>query len=80
MLFSIPGKGRIEVGFDADLVFLNIKKRKKIHANRLDSTTDCTPFEGISVTSLLILTIIGGEVIFKEDEFYGRPGFENHIF
>jgi dihydroorotase len=48
-LYGISGKGRIEKGFDADLVLVDLKRAWTIEKEWLQSKCGWSPFEGMSI-------------------------------
>ncbi len=72
-IFGIGGKGRIEEGYDADLVFVDMGARRLIHGYELHSKAGWTPFEGFE--GIFPAAVIQrGEIILDGKEFYGRRG------
>ncbi|MFQ5909427.1 MAG: dihydroorotase family protein [Thermoplasmata archaeon] len=59
-------KGRIEVGYDADMIVVDLKKPRKIRADELHSKCGWTPFEGRKGI-FPSTTILRGERIVEED-------------
>lgn len=60
-------KGRIEVGKDADLIAVDLRKRTKIRADELSSKCRWTPYEGWEAI-FPIATFLRGELIAEEGE------------
>jgi dihydroorotase-like cyclic amidohydrolase len=73
-ILGLPGKGRIAVGCDADLVIVDPDRRERLQAHRLHAKAGWTPFEGREVRGLPTVTILRGVVISEKGEFVGRPG------
>jgi len=73
-VYGICGKGRIAVGYDADLTVVDLKARRRIAANTLASRCAWTPFEGTVVTGWPAMTIVRGSVVMREGELIGTPG------
>lgn len=71
--YGIAGKGRIAVGYDADLVLVDVKRRETIRAERLASRCGWTPFEGKEVTGWPVMTILRGAIAMREGELTGAP-------
>ena len=67
-------KGTIQEGADADLVALDQDRKWEIRGEDLHGKTKFTPFEGREVVGKPFLTLIRGEVVFKEGEIVGRKG------
>ena len=76
-LFGLK-KGRIAKGMDADFIVVDLKKMKKIRADRLHYKCGWTPFEGmkgIFPTDLFIR----GERIIEDEELIGDRGFGKFV-
>jgi dihydroorotase len=76
-LFGIAGKGRIEVGYDADFTIVDLKRKQTITNDWIASRCRWTPYAGMSVTGWPVGTIIRGERVMWEGELVspgrGRP-------
>ena len=72
-LFGIKGKGKIEVGMDADLTVVDLGKSWTIENRNMKSRCGWTPFDGVKVTGYPAATIIGGQVVMRDGELIGRP-------
>lgn len=62
-VWGLVGKGRIEVGYDADLVLVDTKLSKEVRNE--DQKTRCgySPWAGESLTGWPIRTIVGGHTV-----------------
>jgi dihydroorotase len=69
-IFSIKNKGMIKEGYDADLVIVDMNKRKKVVGKKLYTKCKWSPFEGKILKGWPIITIRGGNVIFDDTGFY----------
>ncbi len=67
-VFGIEGKGRIALGYDADLTLVDMKARRTIRAE--DQATRCgwTPFDGFEAKGWPMATIIRGIVVMSDGE------------
>jgi dihydroorotase len=67
-VFGIEGKGRIALGYDADLTLVDMKARRVIRAE--DQATRCgwTPFDGFEAKGWPMATIIRGQVVMSDGE------------
>jgi dihydroorotase len=72
-IYGIAAKGRIAVGYDADLALVDLKRRETIRAERLASRCGWTPFEGKEVTGWPVMTILRGSIVMGEGELTGAP-------
>ena len=70
-----PRKGAIQVGADADLVVVDLKRTVKIDKNRMFSKArDLTPYDGWEVKGYPVMTLVRGIVVMREGEVTGKPG------
>jgi dihydroorotase len=72
-LFGIAGKGRIAVGYDADLTIVDLKAERVIDDAWIGSKCGWTPFAGRTVTGWPVGTIVRGRRAMWEGEL-GSPG------
>ncbi|MCI0431420.1 MAG: dihydroorotase [Rhodospirillales bacterium] len=72
-VYGIAAKGRLAVGYDADLVVVDLKARKTIQAADLASRCGWTPFEGRTVTGWPIMTLLRGAMVMREGALLGHP-------
>jgi dihydroorotase len=61
-LFGLAGKGRIALGYDADLTVVDLKRRETITNAQQASRCGWTPYEGVTVTGWPVGTIVRGTV------------------
>jgi dihydroorotase len=66
-VFGIAGKGRLAVGYDADLTIVDLKARRMIEESWIASKCGWTPFAGMRVRGWPKGTIIKGIVAMWED-------------
>jgi dihydroorotase len=59
-LFGIAGKGRIAVGYDADLTVVDLKRRETITNAQVASRAGWTPYDGVTVTGWPVGTVVRG--------------------
>lgn len=80
--FGLPGKGKVALGMDADLVVLEEGERV-VRAADLFSAVDYSPFEGMALRAWARTTVVGGTVVFDEGSFpnpESRGEMLNHRF
>ncbi len=65
-LFGIAGKGRIAVGYDADLTVVDLKRRETISNDWIASRAGWTPYHGVTVTGWPVGTIVRGRRVMWE--------------
>ena len=67
-LFGMARKGRIAVGYDADLTIVDMKRRETITNAQVGSKAGWTPYDGKIVTGWPVGTIIRGLKVMWEGE------------
>ncbi len=76
-LFGITGKGRLAVGYDADLTIVDLKRTQTITNDWIASKSGWTPYDGKKVTGWPVGTIVRGHKVMWEGELVeksvGRP-------
>jgi len=65
-IFGIAGKGRIAVGYDADLTIVDLKRRETIENGWIASRCGWTPYDSLSVTGWPVGTIVRGARVMWE--------------
>jgi len=70
---DLQGKGRLEVGFDADLIIVDPRALQPIKAEMLHSKAGWTPFEGMEAV-FPQYTLSRGEVIWAEESIDAKAG------
>jgi dihydroorotase len=75
-LFNIAGKGRMMMGWDADLTIVDLKRSETITAKWIRSKCGWTPYEGKRVTGWPVGTIVRGRRVMWEDEIGAKAGGE----
>jgi dihydroorotase len=76
-LVNLP-KGKIEVGRDADLIVVNMKKTKTINAETLHSKCGWTPFEGFPGIFPSMM-FIRGEKVIDDQNILVKRGFGKKV-
>jgi len=76
-LFQIARKGRVAVGYDADLTVVDLKRRETIRNSWIASRCGWTPYDGKQVTGWPVGTYVRGARVMWEGEVLapstGRP-------
>ena len=67
-LFGIARKGRIAVGYDADLTVVDLKRRETISDGWIKSRAGWTPYDGVTVTGWPVGTFVRGHRVMWEGE------------
>jgi dihydroorotase len=72
-IYNIAGKGRIAVGYDGDLTLVDLKAKRTIGKDWLQSKCGWSPFEGKPITGWPMATVIRGHVAMRDGELLGGP-------
>ena len=67
-IFAIAGKGRLAVGWDADLTIVDLKARRAIRNADMATRVGWTPFDGMEAIGWAMATIIRGCVVMRDGE------------
>ena len=65
-------KGEIKIGYDGDLVLLDIKSKYNIDTSEFLSKGKNSPFEGKAVIGRVMCTIKAGRIVYKAKEYSNR--------
>lgn len=60
-------KGKIQIGFDGDLVILDTEKEFVVDRQKLVSKSKNTPFDGITLSGDIDMTIKAGQVVYSKE-------------
>ncbi len=67
-LFGMAGKGRVAVGYDADLTVVDLRRRETIRNDWIASRCGWTPYDGREVTGWPVGTFVRGAKVMWEGE------------
>ncbi|MBB2970238.1 dihydroorotase [Mesorhizobium sp. RMAD-H1] len=67
-IFGMARKGRVAVGYDADLTIVDLKRRETITHAQAGSRAGWTPYDGKTVTGWPVGTIVRGRRVMWEGE------------
>jgi dihydroorotase len=59
--------GTLKVGTDADIALVDINKEWTVDVNKLHGKSKNTPFKGMTLKGKVAMTILGGEVVYKDE-------------
>jgi len=62
-------KGKIQTGYDADLVVADLEKTQLISNDLMYSKCGWTPFAGTKVTGWPVMTMVNGKIVYNHGEF-----------
>ncbi len=67
-VFQLQGKGRLALGYDADLTLVDLAARRTITDAQQASRAGWTPFDGMTAKGWPIATIVRGRLVMRDDE------------
>ncbi|MBK7857461.1 MAG: dihydroorotase [Archangiaceae bacterium] len=73
-IFGLGQKGRLEVGRDADVTLVDLKREHVITSAEQRTKVGWTPFDGLKVTGFPIGTLLRGKFVMREGVLQGKPG------
>ncbi len=72
-LFGIEGRGFIREGYVADLVVVDLDAEQRVTRDSLLYKCGWSPLEGEILHSRVLLTILGGEIVFRDGQVRADP-------
>ncbi len=67
-VWGLVGKGRIERGYDADLVLVNMQQQKTIRNEEQFARCGWSPWAGVSLQGWPVRTIVQGKTVFQHGQ------------
>ena len=75
-----PQKGTVQIGSDADFSVVDLNKEWTVEPSRLESKGKYSPFTGNKLKGKIYMTIIRGEIVYKEDKgVIGKRGYGQFV-
>ena len=71
-IFNLADKGRLAVGYDADLTLVDLKARRTITHAQMATRSGWTPFDGFDAKGWPMATIIRGRVVMRDDQIVAK--------
>ncbi|MDF1605830.1 amidohydrolase family protein [Nocardioides sp. YIM 152315] len=78
--FGLEGKGSLDPGNDADLVIVDTESESQVRPQFLNSSSDFSVYDGMSLRGWPTVTISRGEVIFDRGRFPTAEGRGKYLF
>ena len=66
--YDIPNKGVISIGYDADLVLVDVENYHLVERQDIVSKCGWSPFEGWNLTGYPVYTIVNGNIVYEKGE------------
>jgi dihydroorotase len=64
--YGVENKGEIRVGWDADLILVDVENYRPVNRDRLLTKCGWSPFEGWSLTGWVDTTLVNGEIAYSK--------------
>lgn len=75
-VFGLKGKGRLERGFDADLVFVDLQTERAVDEGKLFTRCGWSPYAGKRLRGWPVKTFLRGKTVFDQGHVLGPFGKE----
>ena len=72
-LFQIAGKGRLAAGYDADFTIVDLKRRRTIANDWIESRCGWTPYDGLTVSGWPVGSFLRGRRVMWDGVVLGSP-------
>ena len=72
-IFGLVGKGRVALGYDADLTIVDLAAKREITRDWIASKAGWSPFEGRVVNGWPVMTVIRGQIVMRDGELGKTP-------
>ena len=63
LTYKLKNKGKIAVGYDADLTLIDLKQEGKFDIDEFKTKAEYSPFDGWKYIGMPIMTIVNGKVV-----------------
>ncbi len=74
-----PEKGTIAIDSDADIVLVDLKKEQKVTPELLQSYSNYTIYDGMTLKGWPVLTMVRGQIVMEDGQVIGKPGYGEYI-
>ena len=71
--YGVVRKGRLAVGYDADLTLVDLSAARLIDDSWIASRCGWTPYHGKEIRGWPMATVVRGNVVMRDDEVLGQP-------
>ncbi|MDA8744686.1 dihydroorotase [Rubripirellula amarantea] len=71
-VWGIIGKGRIEAGYDADLVLVDLDESRTVRDEEQHTKTKWSPWHGETLTGWPVTTMVGGSVVWSKQSGFNE--------
>ena len=74
-----PKKGTIAIDSDADIVLVDLEKEQKVTPELLQSYSDYTIYDGMTIKGWPVLTMVRGQIVMEDGQVVGKHGYGEYI-
>ena len=78
-IFGLKSKGNLDIGFDADIAMIDLKKEEKVSTSLFGGFSDYLVYDGWNLKGWPVKTIVRGNLVAENFEIIGKPGFGKFI-
>lgn len=79
-LFNLANKGRLAVGYDADLTIVDMERRETISNDWIESKPGWTPYDGVEVKGWPVGTVLRGHKVMWDGELMAKSNGQPMVF
>ncbi len=79
-VFNVMNKGKIQVGFDADLVLVDLAASRTLKNADVISKCGWSAFEGMTLKGHPIATFVNGKMVYREGHFFQPKSAKPPVF
>jgi dihydroorotase len=72
-IWNLRGKGRIQVGFDADLVLVDLNRSEEVLNERQLTKSGWSPWHGTTLTGWPVRTFVHGQTVYNDGWLSAEP-------
>ncbi len=69
-VYRMQGKGSLKIGYDADLAIIDLNAKKTLTNQDQVTKVKWTAFDGAPIHGFPIATIVHGQIVFREGDFF----------
>jgi dihydroorotase len=79
-VWDIVGKGRIAIGYDADLVLVDLERTEEVRNERQVTKCGWSPWHGVRLTGWPVQTWVMGREVYRDGQFLAEGGGQEAIY
>jgi dihydroorotase len=68
-IFSLDKKGKLEEGYDADIIVVDTNRQWTVKKEEIESKCGWSPFEGYELLGKNYITVVNGNIVYIDGEF-----------